>query len=187
MKIGLYFGSFNPIHLGHLAVAQYMIDYTEIERVLFVVSPQNPLKSNDELWDEDLRLELVRLSIFDNEDFGASDIEFDMPKPSYTIDTLDAITTEDQINEFSIIMGSDSLDDLEKWKDHEKILDNYKIHSYVRPGNEKPAFMDHPNVTLHNGIPLIISSTKIRQKIKKGVSVKYLVRDEVYEMLKHGE
>lgn len=186
MKIGLFFGSFNPMHLGHLVVAQYMIDYTEIERVVFVVSPQNPLKEDSDLWDEELRLELARYSIFDNEDFGVSNIEFDLPKPSYTVDTLREIRNEDPTNEFSIIMGTDTLDTLDKWKEYEEILENNTLHVYLRPGHEEPKFASHKNVTLHNGIPSKVSATKIRQRIKKGKSIKYLVRDEVFEMLKEG-
>jgi nicotinate-nucleotide adenylyltransferase len=186
MKIGLFFGSFNPMHLGHLSVAQYMVDYTEIERVLFVVSPQNPLKKENDLWDEDLRLELARYSVFDNEDFGVSNIEFDLPKPSYTIDTLSEIRNEDSENEFSIIMGSDSLESFDKWKEYEEILSSTVIHAYIRPGYENPKFSDHDNVTIHKGIPLNVSATKIRQRIKKGMSIKYLVRDEVFEMLREG-
>jgi nicotinate-nucleotide adenylyltransferase len=183
MKIGLFFGSFSPMHVGHLAIAQYMVDYTEIERVLFVVSPKNPLKDDTKLWNKDLRLELARYSIFDNEDFGVTDIEFNLPTPSYTYDTLREIRNEDAQNEFSIIMGSDSLNSLDKWKEYEVLLEENKFFVYTRPGHEEPKFGDHKNVTLVKSMLLEISSTTIRQKVKKGRSVKYLVRDEVYEMI----
>lgn len=183
MKIGLFFGSFSPMHVGHLAIAQYMVDYTEIERVLFVVSPKNPLKDESKLWDKDLRLELARYSIFDNEDFGVTDIEFDLPIPSYTYDTLREIRNEDAQNEFSIIMGSDSLDSLDKWKEYETLLEENKFFVYTRPGFENPQFAEHENVTLIKSMLLDISSTTIRQKIKKGKSIKYLVRDEVFDMI----
>ncbi len=183
MKIGLFFGSFSPMHIGHLAIAQYMVDYTEIERVLFVVSPKNPLKDETKLWNKDLRLELARYSIFDNEDFGVTDIEFNLPTPSYTYDTLREIRNEDAQNEFSIIMGSDSLNSLDKWKEYEALLEENNFFVYTRPGHEDPQFGDHKNVTLVKSMLLEISSTTIRQKVKKGRSVKYLVRDEVYEMI----
>lgn len=183
MKIGLFFGSFSPMHMGHLAIAQHMIDYTEIERVLFVVSPKNPLKDESKLWDKDLRLELARYSVFDNEDFGVTDIEFDLPIPSYTFDTLREIRNEDATNEFSIIMGSDSLNSLDQWKEYEALLEENKFFVYTRPGHENPQFSNHKNVHLIKSMLLDISSTTIRQKIKKGRSIKYLVRDEVYDMI----
>lgn len=172
------------MHIGHLAIAEYMVDYTDIDRVLFVVSPKNPLKDEKKLWDKDLRIELVRYSIFDNENFGVTDIEFSMPIPSYTVDTLKKIREEDTQNEFILIMGSDTLEKFDNWKEYETLLEENKFYVYTRPKHEKPPFHDHKNVTLIKSLLLDISATTIRQKIKKGKSVKYLVRDEVYEMIK---
>ena len=127
MKIGLYFGSFNPIHIGHLAIANYMVEFTSMDQIWFIVSPQNPLKDKSNLLRDYHRLEMVHKAIDDDERFRASNIEFDMPKPSYTIDTLTYLHEKFPKYGFSLIMGSDNLQYLHKWKNYRELLSNYKI------------------------------------------------------------
>ena len=124
MKIGLFFGTFNPIHIGHLIIANYMTEMTDIEQVWFVVSPQNPLKQKKHILDEHQRLDLVKLAIEGNNKLEVSDIEFDMPRPSYTIDTLDNLSKTYPDHKFVVIMGSDNLSQLPEWRDYKLILDS---------------------------------------------------------------
>lgn len=131
-KIGLYFGSFNPIHLGHLILANYFIQNTNLSKIWFVVSPQNPLKGRLSLLDDDIRFRLVQLAIKDNLSFVASNVEFGLSLPSYTINTLEYLSTRNADKEFSIIMGEDNLNNFDKWKDYQKIIENYQIYVYPR-------------------------------------------------------
>lgn len=178
MKIGLLFGSFNPIHTGHLIIASYIADHTELDRIWFVVSPQNPLKNAASLLNEQHRLSLVQLAIDGDARLKASNIEFKMPKPSYTIDTLARLSEMYPEHQFSVIMGSDSWMNISNWKNYLNIINNYNIYIYIRPG-----FTPDPNVPanikfLH--APLLdISATTIRKNIKEGKSIRYLVPDEV--------
>jgi nicotinate-nucleotide adenylyltransferase len=178
MKIGLYFGSFNPIHIGHLIIAQHMLDHCQLNQVWFVVSPHNPLKESKSLLNENNRLHLVRLAIEEQHKFRASSVEFTMPRPSYTIDTLTYLSDKYPKHEFSIIMGSDSLENFPKWKNYEQILKYYPILVYNRP-NTKPdkALLD--KVQIINAPLLDISATYIRNKIANKQSILYLVPKEV--------
>lgn len=178
MKIGLYFGSFNPIHMGHLMIANHMINNVAIDKVWFVVSPQNPLKPSNTLLNEYHRLHLVELAIQDNNKFRASNIEFQLPKPSYTIDTLTYLSEKFPNEEFSIIMGSDSIQNITKWKNYETLLKHYKVYVYKRPGFEYDETV-YPNVTGVSTPHLDISATHIREQIKAGKSIRYLVPDAV--------
>ena len=128
MKIGLFFGSFNPIHIGHKVIASYLVDFTDLDKVMFLVSPQNPLKQKISLLDQYHRLQIIRSEIEDNSKLAVSDIEFDMPKPSYTIDTLVRLKEKHPENDYSIIMGSDNLQNFHKWKNYEQILEDYSVY-----------------------------------------------------------
>jgi nicotinate-nucleotide adenylyltransferase len=180
MKVGLYFGSFNPIHTGHLIIANHILNYTDLKKVWFVVSPQNPLKVSHSLLNEYHRLHLVRLAIEDSTVLSASDVEFKLPRPSYTIDTLTYLKEKYPANEFSIIMGLDSYANINKWKNYEKLLANNEVIVYARSGFEVKS--TSLNTILLEGTPAInISSTFIREHIRNGKSIKYLVPDKVAE------
>lgn len=182
MKTGLFFGSFNPIHIGHLNIAQYVINETEIEKVIFIVSPQNPFKNESELWPFEKRLELVRKSIENNPDFEVSDIEFHLPKPSYTSQTLEALEQTKRGHDYSIIMGSDTLAGLDKWKQPEKIL-SYPILVYPRHKDDLRPYAGHSSIR-HMECPIMeISATRIRESLKSGKSVRYQVSDAILKDL----
>jgi len=180
MNIGLYFGSFNPIHTGHLIVANHILNETELEKVWFIVSPQNPLKESKSLLNEYDRLHLVRLAVQDDIRIKCSDIEFNLPKPSYTSNTLAFLSEKYPANKFSIIMGSDSYQNLDKWRNFETIINNYEIFVYKRKDHEiKNVFSKKPVVL---DAPLIeISASQIRENIKAGKSIRYLVPEIVRE------
>lgn len=180
MKIGLYFGSFNPIHIGHLIIAQHVINETNIEKVWFVVSPQNPLKQSKDLLDEYKRLHLVKLAIEDNASFEASDIEFKLSRPSYTVNTLAYLHEKYPKNEFSIIMGGDSYSNLPKWKNYKTILLNNEIIVYQRPGFETVPYPSS-NTKLLQAPLLDISATTIRNYIQQKKDITYLVMPAVKE------
>ncbi|HET6256415.1 MAG TPA: nicotinate (nicotinamide) nucleotide adenylyltransferase [Puia sp.] len=182
MKVGLYFGSFNPIHHGHLVIANYILQHAGLDQVWFVVSPQNPLKRSASLLNEYHRLYLVRLAVEGETKLRASDIEFKLPKPSYTVDTLAYLQEKYPNEKFSIIMGSDSFQNLTKWKNHSWLLRQYPIYVYRRPEHEKlPTYPDARHVEIVDAPLLPISSTDIRSKLKKGQSVRYLLPDPVIE------
>jgi nicotinate-nucleotide adenylyltransferase len=182
-KTGLFFGSFNPVHIGHMIIANYMVTRTELEEVWLVVSPQNPFKKAGSLARDHDRLALVKLAIGDTPGLRASNVEFDLPKPSYTIDTLAVLRDKHPHREFSLIMGGDNLSTLPKWKNAEILLRDYDIHVYNRPGYPAGELADHPRVTLHDAPLMHLSATYIRQSIKGGYGVKYLVPDAVAEEL----
>lgn len=185
MKIGLYFGSFNPIHIGHLIIANCVLNQTDIQRIWFVVSPQNPFKNSKTLLSEYQRLHLVRIAIEDNNLLKATDIEFKMLKPSYTINTITYLKEKYPANIFSIIMGSDSYKNLDKWKNYEEVQKN-EIIIYNRSAHpiNRVGFANH---LLLKHIPQIdISATTIRKMISEGKSIKYLVPDKVIEAIESG-
>lgn len=182
MKVGLYFGSFNPIHHGHLLIASYILQHTALQQIWFVVSPQNPLKQAGSLLNEYHRFHLVQLAIEGAKDLRASDIEFRLPKPSFTANTLAYLEEKYPANEFSIIMGSDSLQNLPKWKSADWLLRNYPIYVYRRPGHTTlPAFPDAKDIHEIDAPLIPISSTDIRKQIREGRSIRYLVPDAVRE------
>jgi len=183
MKIGLFFGSFNPIHVGHMIIANYMATQTPLEQVWFVVSPQNPFKKKSSLARDYDRLHLVRLAIADNANLKASNIEFDLPKPSYTIDTLTYLKEKHPDHEFTLIMGGDNLGSFHKWKNYEIILRDYEIYVYKRPSYDLGDLQNHPKVQIFEAPLMQISASYIRKCIQEGHSVQYLVPDEVYEYL----
>jgi nicotinate-nucleotide adenylyltransferase len=180
MQIGLYFGSFNPIHHGHLLIATYILENTTLDQLWFVVSPQNPLKPSGSLLNEYHRFFLVNAAIEGENDLRASDIEFKLPKPSFTTDTLAYLSEKYPIHQFSIIMGSDSFQNLPKWKNYQHILRSYPIYIYKRPEFETiPSYPEAKKITVLNAPLLPISATHIRKNIKEGKSIRYLVPDAV--------
>jgi len=182
-KIGLFFGSFNPVHIGHMIIANYMVTQTDLDKIWFVVSPQNPLKPKNTLARDYDRLHLVRLAIGDNPKLEASNIEFDLPKPSYTIDTLIHLKEKYPNYDFVLIMGGDNLKSLHKWKNYEIILRDYQIYVYSRPSYELGDLATHPNIHLFD-VPLMqISASYIRSCLKEGKSVQYLVPEPVFEYM----
>lgn len=180
MNIGLYFGSFNPIHNGHLIIAKHILNNTAVKQVWFVVSPHNPLKKSSQLLNEYHRLHLVQLAIEGESDLKASNIEFGLPKPSYTIDTLTHLKEKYPAHEFSVIMGSDSFCNIEKWKNYKTLLANYNLLIYKRPGFDITE-THGARLTVLEAPLLEISSTHIRELIKRKKSFRYLVPDEVKE------
>jgi nicotinate-nucleotide adenylyltransferase len=180
MKIGLYFGSFNPIHTGHLIIASHILNETSLDKVWFVVSPHNPFKESDTLLNEYERFHLVQKAIENDPRFKASDIEFALPRPSYTVHTLAYLKEKYPLYEFNIIMGSDSYQNLPKWKNVEHIINNYAIIIYNRPGFKVESFL-HSNTQAMNAPLLEISATHIRKMVQEGKSIKYLVPPAVEE------
>lgn len=185
MQIGLYFGSFNPVHTGHLIIANHILNDTDLEKVWFVISPQNPFKKTSNLLNEYHRLHLVRLATEDDIRIRVSDIEFGLPKPSYTVDTLTYLREKYPEHKFCLIMGSDSFQNFHKWKNHQTISGNYPIYVYQRPGFEitNPLTAD---LKIVNAPLLQISATQIRELIKKGKSIRYMVPDKVLEEIVKG-
>ena len=186
-KTGLLFGSFNPVHNGHLIIANYMLQYAGLNEVLLVVSPQNPFKTEEWLLDESTRFELVKAALFGNEYIKASDIEFNMSTPSYSIDTINKLIKENPEKDFVLIIGSDNQDDFDKWKNYEAILNKVEIFVYPRPGNKPTKFLMHPKIKQILAPLIDISSTAIREMIKEGKDIRYFVPDSVYyEIIKRG-
>lgn len=178
--IGLFFGSFNPIHTGHLIIANYMANYTALDEVWLVVTPHNPLKKKDSLINQYDRLEMVNLAIEKTENIRSSTIEFSLPQPSYTIDTLAHLREKYPEKAFALIMGSDNLVSLHKWKNHEVILRDYRVLVYPRPNYPTPAeWVDHPSITITDTPLMEFSSTFIRNAVKSGKNIRYFVPDAV--------
>jgi nicotinate-nucleotide adenylyltransferase len=197
MKIGLYFGTYNPVHVGHLVIANYMAEYTDLDQVWLIVSPQNPLKEKSSLLADYHRLALVKIAIDDNPKLRASDIEFKLPKPSYTATTLAYLKEKHPEHEFALIMGEDNLRTLHKWQNHEIILKNHKIYVYPRVlttqeeaeittinaqiGND---FAQNSNVVLCDDAPVMkVSASFIRQAIKDNKDVRYLLTEPVHKYI----
>ncbi len=180
MKIGLYFGSFNPVHIGHLIIANHIADNVLLDRVWFVVSPQNPLKKNNSLLNENHRKRLIDLAIEGEKKLRTSNVEFSLPKPSYTIDTLTYLSEKHPQHQFSIIMGSDSFKNIRRWKNYEALLKNYFMYVYERPGF-KVGVNTNANINLLKAPLLEISSTRIRELVRLKKSIRFLVPDVVKE------
>lgn len=185
MNIGLFFGSFNPVHNGHLIIANYFINETMLDQVWLVVSPQNPLKKQSSLLNEYHRLALVTTAIEGEPKLKASNVEFQLPRPSYTIDTLTYLKERHPSHQFSIIMGSDSIQNIHNWKNHELLLRNHRIYVYNRPGNIYSGKEQSENIQVVSAPLLEISSTYIRSLIVQKKSIRYLVPDTVREEIEN--
>jgi nicotinate-nucleotide adenylyltransferase len=186
-KIGLFFGSFNPIHIGHMIIGNIMAENTDLNKVWFVVSPQNPFKPSKGLLHEFDRYDMVKAAIADHYKLEASDVEFNLPKPSYTIHTLAYLTQKFPGKEFKVIIGEDNLDNFAKWKNHEQILEQFGLYVYPRPHVTNSELKRHSNVKIIEAPLLDISATYIRNCIKNNKSIRYLVPESVEQMisLKH--
>ncbi|HXH99241.1 MAG TPA: nicotinate (nicotinamide) nucleotide adenylyltransferase [Sphingobacteriaceae bacterium] len=183
MKIGLFFGSFNPIHTGHLIIANYMANHTSIDEVWLMISPHNPLKNKNALVNMYDRLEMANLATEKSENIRVKDIEFKLPQPSYTIDTLTHLKERYPEHIFSLIMGSDNLVSFKKWKNYELILRDYHLLVYPRPEFQNHEFAQHSSVTITNTPLMEISATFIRKSIAGKKNVRFFVPDKVLEFI----
>ena len=181
--VGLFFGSFNPIHTGHLIIASYMANYTDLDEVWLVVSPHNPLKRKDTLANMYDRLEMVNLALEPTENIRSSTVEFALPQPSYTVDTLAYLREKHPEKAFVLIMGSDNLLSIRKWKNYEILLRDYRIYVYPRPGFEVTEWKEHPAVTVTDTPLMEFSSTFVRNAVKNDKSIRYFVPDNVLEFI----
>lgn len=184
MTIGLYFGTFNPIHIGHLIIANHIVEHTNLDKIWFVVTPHNPLKNKKTLLDNYQRLEMVHIATSPYDKLGVSNIEFGLPQPNYTINTLEHIKEKHPNHTFALIMGEDNLKSLHKWKNYELLLKNYEIYVYPRVTK-----LSDNNLSNHSSIhfvdaPIVeISSTHIRKNIKEGKNVEPLLSTEVWKYI----
>jgi nicotinate-nucleotide adenylyltransferase len=183
MKTGLFFGSFNPVHNGHMVIAGFMSEFTDLEQIWMIVSPHNPLKPAGTLLQDYHRFRLVELAIDGNRKIRASKIEFELPRPSYTIITLTHLTEKYPDHEFALIMGSDNLESLHKWKNYEAILEYYDIYIYERPGFNGGDLRNHPRVKFTKAPLMEISSSFIRQSIKDRKDVRYMMPQSVFNYI----
>lgn len=182
-KVGIFGGSFNPIHIGHLALANYLCEFSHLDEVWFMVSPQNPLKRNDKLWDDELRLELARLATEDYPKFKVCDIEFQLPRPSYTIHTLNALKEAYPSHEFTLLIGADNWKLFPHWKASDEIIAHHKVLVYPRPGYEIDENELPPSVSLVHTPLLEVSSTFIRESIEAQKDVRYFLHTKVWERI----
>lgn len=182
-KVGIFGGSFNPIHIGHLALANYLCEFSHLDEVWFMVSPQNPLKRNDKLWDDELRLELARLATEDYPKFKVCDIEFQLPRPSYTIHTLNALKEAYPGHEFTLLIGADNWKLFPHWKASDEIIAHHKVLVYPRPGYEIDENELPPSVSLVHTPLLEVSSTFIRESIEAQKDVRYFLHPKVWERI----
>jgi len=187
MKVGLYFGTFNPIHTGHLIIANHMAEYSGLDQVWMVVTPHNPLKKKSTLLDDHHRLQMVFLSTEDFPKLKPSDIEFRLPQPNYTVHTLAHLQEKFPTHEFSLIMGEDNLNSLHKWKNYEVILQNHDIYVYPRITTEaiQPELENHARIHKIDAPVVEISSTFIRNGIKEGKNVMPLLPHKVWQYVEH--
>ena len=183
MQVGLFFGSFNPIHVGHLVLANYMLSYTPLQEVWLVVSPHNPLKNKAGLLTQNDRLHLVNLALDQHQKIKSSNIEFKLSQPSYTINTLEHLKEKYPKHTFSLIMGQDNLQSFAKWKNHEEILKNYQIYVYPRPNCIESPFDTHKNVQITDAPMMDISSTFIRNAIKEKIDVSFFMHPSVWNYI----
>jgi nicotinate-nucleotide adenylyltransferase len=182
-KTGLLFGSYNPIHQGHLILASYMLEFTDLDEVWFVVSPQNPLKDKKSLLADYHRLALVNIAVEDHYKFRASDIEFKMPRPSYTIDTLTWLGEKYPDRQFIMICGMDNFPGFHKWKNYREILNHYRLYVYPRPGYSLGQYEGHPAIRVFDAPLLEISSSFIRKGIRKKKDMSFWMPDKVYRYI----
>ncbi len=182
-KVGIYSGSFNPIHHGHVMLANYLVEFSDLDELWFVVTPQNPLKKKEDLLDDDERLKMVQLAIGDDPRIHVSDIEMHLPTPSYTINTLTALSEQYPDSEFVFICGMDSLQNLKNWREYQKILDNYELLVFPREGYDGGELINYPSVTVLKTPILEISSTFIRQCVKEGRDVRHFMPEKAFQYM----
>lgn len=188
MNIGIFSGSFNPIHIGHLILGNYITEFTDIDEVWYLVTPLNPLKRDTTFLDEDIRLEMVKLALDDYPNLRASDFEFSLPRPSYTIVTLDELSMKYPEHNFSLIIGADNWEKFEQWKEYTKILDKYKIFVYPRLGYRLSISSKLKNRVEALDSPIVeISSTFIRESISTRHDMKSMIPQKVYEYIRANE
>jgi nicotinate-nucleotide adenylyltransferase len=180
---GLFFGSFNPVHNGHLEIARYMLSNEGLDEIWFVVSPQNPLKESEELVNAQQRLEMMKLAALSDPRFKVSDVEFTMPRPSFTYHTLERLSANFPEKQFYLIIGSDNLEELSLWKNHKLILQNYKLLVYPRKKEIGGLFTEEPNIRITHAPLLNISSTEIRGLYKSGQDASHLVNPDVHRYI----
>ena len=183
-KVGIYSGSFNPIHHGHVMLANYLVEFTDLDELWFVVTPQNPLKKKEDLLDDDERLKMVQLALGDDPRFHVSDIEMHLPTPSYTINTLTSLSEQNPDTEFVFICGMDSLQNMKNWREYQKILDNYELLVFPREGYDGGELINYPSVTVLRTPILEISSTFIRQCVKEGRDVRHFMPEKAFLYMK---
>ena len=183
-KTGIFGGSYNPIHIGHLALANYLCEYGDLDEVWFMVSPQNPFKAHSsDLWDDQLRLELVRLAVEEYPKFHASDFEFHLPRPSYMVNTLEKLREAHPNREFTLIIGADNWASFPRWTDADTSMANHPLIIYPRPGYEIDESTLPANIRLVNTPLLEVSSTFIRESLKQGKDVRYFLHPKVWEKI----
>jgi len=186
-KTGLFFGSFNPVHSGHMIIAEYFTEFTDLKELWFVVSPHNPLKKKKTLLDDAYRAEMVEIAIKNCPQYRLCDAEFRLPKPSYTIHTLAYLKEKHPSKSFVLIMGSDNLTTFDKWKNHQIILEDYQIYVYPRPdypvGKIPEVFKEHHNVKIVDAPVIEISSSFIRDAVKKGKKLNYFLPEPVFKYI----
>lgn len=182
-KIGLFFGSFNPIHNGHLMIANYIVEYTDLDSVWFVVSPQNPFKDKKSLLEDHHRRDMLEMAVNDDSRFEVCDIEFYMPKPSYTIDTLVRLSERYPNTDFYLICGMDNLTNFKKWKNYQVILDNYHLLVYPRKGYNGDDLSSHKSIQVIDAPIIEISSTFIRKAISENKDVRYFMPEKSYKYM----
>lgn len=183
-KVGLFFGSFNPIHTGHMIIAGYMLGFTDLDDVWMIISPHNPLKEKKSLLADHHRYAMVQVAVEDNPRLRASSFEFKLPQPSYTIDTLVRLEEKYPDHRFVLIAGTDIFPTFHKWKNYEILLENYKFYIYRRPGYDAGPYSSHPNVIIFDAPVMEISSSFIRQAIQDGRDIRYFVPDKVYDYIR---
>jgi nicotinate-nucleotide adenylyltransferase len=183
-KIGLFFGSFNPIHIGHMIIANIMAENADLNKVWFVVSPQNPFKPAKGLLHEFDRYDMVKAAIADNYKLEVTDVEFHLPKPSYTIHTMAHLTEKFPQKEFRVIIGEDNLENFKKWKNYQQILDEYGLYVYPRPRVTESDLKRHQHVKMIEAPLLDISATYIRECIRNNKSIRYLVPEPVEQLIR---
>ncbi len=182
-KTALYFGSFNPIHIGHLIIAEYVVENSDVDDLWFVISPSNPLKKKETLLNSAQRYYMAQIAIEDDPRFKVCDIEFKLPIPSYTAVTLAKLTELYPDHQFVILMGEDNLQNLHKWRNYEYILEHFEIMVYPRPGSQGGDLKNHPHVTSINAPMMEISATQIRDAIKEGKKIHYLLPEKVQQYI----
>ena len=183
MRIGLYSGSFNPVHHGHVMLANYLVEFSDLDELWFVVSPQNPLKKREDLMKDEDRLKMVELALEGDSRLKVSDIEMSLPLPSYTINTLRALSAKYPNDQFVFICGMDSLQELPRWREYQAILDHYELLVFPRKGYDGGELIHHPHVKVLETPVIEVSSTFIRNSMKAGKNVRHFIPEKAYQYL----